>query len=147
MPNITPEYQSFFDGLTHDQRQSLFQRACQFFSDNKQQLFQHLAPLRTRYITLVIEDVFQAHNASAVLRSADCFGVQDVHVVENRNQYVPNSDVAMGSNKWVDIYKHHTIGETYDALRAKGYRIVATLPHERDTLIADRIDGSNTRSH
>ncbi len=41
----------------------------------------------------------------------------------------------MGSDKWVDYYKHPSILQTYDHLRAKGYRIIATLPHENDTLI------------
>ncbi|MBR1517007.1 MAG: RNA methyltransferase [Bacteroidales bacterium] len=137
MPEITPDYHHFFDGLSHDERQDLYRRASELFSDNKRDLFDRLVLNRTRHICVVLEDVYQAHNASAVLRSCDCFGVQDVHVVENRNQYCPNPDVAMGSNKWVDIYKYHTITDSYDALRQRGYRIVATLPHEKDTLIAD----------
>ncbi|MBQ0015689.1 MAG: RNA methyltransferase [Bacteroidales bacterium] len=134
---ITAEYQHFFDTLDHRERLALYERAAELFSDNKRQLFDRLAAQRTRHVTVVLEDVYQSHNASAVLRSCDCFGVQDVHVVENRNRYCPNPDVAMGSNKWVDIYKRSSILDTYDALRAKGYRIVATLPHENDTMIGD----------
>ena len=137
MPEINNEYLHFFDGYDLAAKRNLYDLASSFFSDNKRDLFNRLVLNRTRHIAVVLEDVYQAHNASAVLRSCDCFGVQDVHVVENRNQYCPNPDVAMGSNKWVDIYKRTSILETYDALRAKGYRIVATLPHEQDTMIGD----------
>lgn len=137
MPEISQEYSRFFDGLSLPDKQDLYERASQLFSDNKRDLFDRLVLNRTRHICVVLEDVYQAHNASAVLRSCDCFGVQDVHVVENRNQYCPNPDVAMGSNKWVDIYKYPTITQSYDALRQRGYRIIATLPHENDTMIGD----------
>ena len=137
MPEIDNEYLHFFDDYDYEGKKKLYERATSFFSDNKRELFDRLVLNRTRHIAVVLEDVYQAHNASAVLRSCDCFGVQDVHVVENRNQYCPNPDVAMGSNKWVDIYKRHSILETYEALRAKGYRIVATLPHEQDTMIGE----------
>ena len=128
---------NLFDGLTHEQRCQLYEQATAFYSDNKRELFDRLVKNRTRHISVVLEDVYQAHNASAVLRSCDCFGVQDVHVVENRNQYCPNGDVSMGSDKWVDYYKHKDIRALYAQLRARGYRIVATLPHENDTLLPD----------
>lgn len=137
MPEITPDIASIFDSLSHEQLVSLYSAATEFFSDNKRQLFDRLAALRTRHITVVLEDIYQAHNASAVLRSCDCFGVQDVHVVENRNHYVPNGDVSMGSDKWVDYFKYRSISEAYDYLHHKGYRVVATLPHENDTMITD----------
>ena len=137
MPEMNDSNRTFFDGLSREQLQLLYERATAFFSENKQQLFERLAPLRTRHITVVLEDVYQSHNASAVLRSCDCFGVQDVHVVECRNNYAPNGDVSMGSDKWVDYYKYHTTTEAYRHLREQGYRIVATLPHENDSMITD----------
>lgn len=139
MPEIKETDTLLFSQFTLEQKQQLYQAATQLFSDNKRQLFDRLVLNRTRHICVVLEDIFQAHNASAVLRSCDCFGVQDIHVVENRNTYAPNSDVSMGSDKWVDYYKHPSILQTYDHLRSKGYRIVATLPHENDTLIT-RLD-------
>ena len=137
MPNITPEYQNIFAGLDAGQKERLYEEMSAFFSDNKRELFDRLVQNRTRHIAVVLEDVYQSHNASAVLRSCDCFGVQDVHVVESHNAFNPAEDVAVGSGKWVDYYNHPSILETYDSLRARGYRIVATLPHERDTMIGD----------
>ena len=137
MPEINDNNRNLFGHLSFDQKQHLYETAAELFSDNKRQLFDRLVKNRTRHICVVMEDIFQSHNASAVLRSCDCFGVQDVHVVEDRNKYAPNSDVSMGSDKWVDYYKHPDILQTYDELHARGYKIIATLPHENDTMITD----------
>ncbi len=126
-----------FASLSAQQKQQLYEEACSLFSEKRQETFSRLADCRTRHLTVVLEDIYQSHNASAVLRSCDCFGVQDVHVVENRNEYSINKEIAMGSNKWVDYYLHHDILDTYDRLRRKGYRIVATTPHENDSLLPD----------
>ena len=88
---------------------------------------------------VVIEDVFQSQNASAVLRSCDCFGIQDVHIIENRNEYDINPLVALGSTKWLTMQKYNE--KTYNtvdcinSLKEKGYTIVATSPHEEDILL------------
>jgi tRNA (guanosine-2'-O-)-methyltransferase len=137
MPARQENHTDPFSKLTFEQKQRLYDAASELFSENKQELFNRLALNRTRHITVVLEDIFQSHNASAVLRSCDCFGVQDVHVVEKRNEYSISPEVAMGSNKWVDYYLHHDILHTYDLLHKKGYRIVATTPHENDSLLPD----------
>lgn len=137
MPEINSQNCNKFDKYTFEQKQQLYQAATELYSENKRDLFDRLVQNRTRHISVVLEDIFQSHNASAVLRSCDCFGVQDVHVVENKNSFCPNSEVSMGSNKWVDYYKHRDIKQTYDELRKKGYKIVATLPHENDTMLPD----------
>lgn len=137
MPEINSFNKDLFVGLSFDEKQALYARASELFSDNKRDLFDRLVLNRTRHITVVLEDIFQSHNASAVLRSCDCFGVQDVHVIEERNRYCPNPDVAMGSNKWVDYFKHPNILQAYDELHSRGYKIIATLPHENDTMIGD----------
>ncbi len=96
---------------------------------------------RTRYITVVLEDVFQPHNASAVVRSCDCFGIQDMHVIENFNDYNINNEIALGSYKWVNINKYkkeeNSTLSTINALKQKGYRIVATTPHTNDVSLPD----------
>jgi len=96
---------------------------------------------RTKYVTVVLENIFQPQNASAVMRSCDCFGVQDLHVIENSNEYELNPDVVMGSSKWVDLKRYNSKEEnTLDAinsLKKEGYRIVATTPHTNDILLPD----------
>ena len=88
---------------------------------------------RTRWITAVLEEVYQPHNASAVLRSCECFGVQEVHVVEERNEFRVSRDVALGAARWLDVVRWQAgegaaIGRCCDALAARGYRLVAATP-------------------
>ena len=137
MPERKINTPGLFDQYTYEQKQRLYEALSELYSDNKRSLFDRLVQYRTRHIAVVLEDIYQSHNASAVLRSCDCFGVQDVHVVENRNPFNPAGDVAVGSSKWVDYYKHRDIKEAYKHLHDKGYRIIATLPHENDTMIGD----------
>lgn len=110
----------------------LYDKLSAFISDNKRALFDRIAPQRTRHITVVLENIFQSQNASAVIRTCDLVGVQDIHVIEDRNKYQLNPDVTMGSSKWIDIHRYRNAeSSTMDcvrALRAKGYCIVATSP-------------------
>ena len=91
---------------------------------------------RTKYLTVALEDIYQSQNASAVLRTCDCFGIQDVHIIENKNEYNINPDVVQGASKWLDLnYYNKKENNTLDAikkLKADGYRIVATTPHTDD---------------
>lgn len=107
----------------------------------RKELFERVLELRTRYLTVVLEDIFQPQNASAVLRTVDCFGLQDVHVIENRNHFTVDREVAMGASKWLTVKKYkNTENNSLNAikhLRRQGYRIVATSPHEGDTKLED----------
>lgn len=111
-----------------------------FVSDRRKQRLNEVLAERMRHMTVVLEDVYQAHNASAVLRSCDCFGVQDVHFIENKNKFKISEDVSMGSTQWLSITKYNTEeNNTLNCLRelkSKGYRIVATTPHKDDCTIA-----------
>lgn len=114
-----------------------------YVSENKNDLFDKIIPERTKYITVVLENIFQPHNASAVLRSAECFGVQDLHVIENEYEYAPNKRVVMGAAKWVDVHKYsekeNNTVDCINHLKNQGYRIVATSPHSNDCNI-DELD-------
>jgi len=113
----------------------------QHISENRKELIEKLLTARTRRITVVLEDVYQSLNASAVLRSCDGFGVQDVHFVEQRNAGVEiKKNISMGTAKWLTIHKHtQQNGKTAlhnlsTQLKQQGYSLVATSPHATDTL-------------
>ncbi len=112
-----------------------------FVKEERLEVFQKTLNFRTRYLTVCLEDIYQPHNASAVLRTCDAFGIQDVHIVEKNNRYKVNPLVAGGSYKWVNIHKYNrSANPTMDAisaLRNKGYRIVATTPHNSDISLPD----------
>jgi len=113
--------------------QQLYDRLAPFISDNKRSLFDRIAPERTRHVTAVLEDIYQPHNASAVVRTCDLLGIQDLHIIENRNKYTVNPDVTLGSSKWVDMHRYRERAdntlECVHRLKRDGYRIIVTTPH------------------
>jgi len=118
---------------TENDIQKLIDYMSQFITPERYQRFQTVVENRTRYITVVLEDIFQPHNASAVLRSCECFGIQNVHIIENQNEYMINPDIVLGSSSWLNLYKYnslqHNTADCLQKLRQDGYRIVATSPH------------------
>lgn len=110
-------------------------------SESRLSIFNEVLDNRTRYITVVLEDIFQSHNASAVIRSCDCSGIQDVHMIENSFKFAENPDVALGSSQWITKCKYNSQEnntlEAIQSLRKRGYRIVATTPHTNDTLVSN----------
>jgi tRNA (guanosine-2'-O-)-methyltransferase len=120
----------------NDMEARLIQFLSEFVTTERLILFDKILSFRTNYITVVLEDIFQTQNASAVLRTADCFGVQNVHVIENRNVFRVNPDVVQGASNWVTVKRYNGESEnTINAIRklkADGYRIIATSPHEHD---------------
>ena len=108
-----------------------------FVSEHKLGLMEQVISNRTRYLTVVLEDLNQSHNSSAVVRTCECLGIQDVHVVEDKTRYGTNKKVLKGSHNWIDIIKHRVrnnsnedrdqqVVKVLDGLRAKGYRILVT---------------------
>ncbi len=113
----------------------------QFATEERLQTFHDVLDQRTRYLTVALENIYQPQNASAVIRTCDCFGLQDLHVIENDNKYNINPDVVLGSANWVDRFHYNAeennTQEAIDALRAKGYSIVATTPHTNDVSLPE----------
>ena len=108
-----------------------------FVSERRRGRMEEVLAERTRFIAVVLEDLFQPHNASAVLRSCDCFGVQDVHIVEGRNAYRVNADVDMGASGWLTMHRYGDMDAGLRALRQRGYRLVAATPHRDDCSLDD----------
>ena len=115
---------------------AMLQFLSQFVTDERRQRFDEVLDFRTRHLTVVLEDIFQPHNASAVLSSCDLRGIQDVHIVENNYQYDVNPDVVLGSTKWLNLYhyneKEFNTPTAFERLRDQGYKMVATCPHRND---------------
>lgn len=120
--------------LPAEKQKQLFEYLSGFITPHKLGLFNANIMNRTRYLTVVVENLYQPHNASAVLRSCDVFGIQDVHIIENRNPYSVNQEIALGASKWLSLHRYADEGSAINlamtSLRGKGYRIVATSPHE-----------------
>lgn len=96
---------------------------------------------RTRHFTVVLEDLFQTQNISAVMRSCECYGIQDVYVVEGKYEFQIHNAISMGSNKWLTLHNYkpreHNMRQCISDLHQKGYKVVATLPSERSCFLED----------
>jgi tRNA (guanosine-2'-O-)-methyltransferase len=119
------------DSATH--QQALINYFTQYLTGRRLETLERVLAQRTRHITLVLENIFQPHNISAVVRTSECMGMQDLHVVDNDNLYEVNKHVLKGSNKWIDIirYKEKKMNNTercFAHLKNEGYRILVTDP-------------------
>jgi len=108
-----------------------------FITENRKEKFLKVLAQRTNHFTIAIEDIFQLHNTSAVMRSCEVFGIQNLHVVEEKYGKSIDKEIAMGAQKWVDVNRYNSNLECVKALKEKGYQIIATTPHENDCLLDD----------
>lgn len=108
-----------------------------FLTPRRKALFEKVVEQRTNHLTVATEDVYQLHNTSAVMRSCDVFGIQNIHVIEERNLKKIDREIAMGAQKWVTLNRHKSSGECIERLREKGYQIVATTPSPMGGSLAD----------
>ena len=106
-------------------------------TENRKEKFQKVLENRTKHFTVAVEDIFQMHNTSAVMRSCEVFGIQELNVIEQRYGKTIDKEIAMGAQKWVDINKFETVTDCIKTLKEKGYQIIATTPHENDCLLDD----------
>jgi len=122
--------------------QKLFDHLSQFVSDHKKAFVERVLAARTRHVTVVLEDIFQSQNASAVLRTCECMGLQDIHIVENTAKYHLNVRVLKGADKWLTLHRYrapnvNNTEDCYRRLKAAGYRILLADPAEDGTPIND----------
>lgn len=106
-------------------------------TENRKEKFLKVLKNRTNHFTIVVEDIFQMHNTSAVMRSCEVFGIQELNVIERRYGKNIDKEIAMGAQKWVDINMFENISNCIETLKNKGYQIIATTPHENDCLLED----------
>jgi tRNA (guanosine-2'-O-)-methyltransferase len=123
-------------------KQQIFDEFAEYVSPERKQRFIDVAHERTRSIAIVLEDIYQAHNMSAVLRSAECFGIQDITIIEESHYFAVSKEIAKGASQWLTL-KHYSARDGQDTtrcisdLKKQGYKIVATTPHTNDMLIQE----------
>lgn len=120
-------------------RRKLLEELYKIITPSKIEKFDRIAAERTRYLTVAVENLYQEHNASAVMRSCDCFGIQDLHVIEKTNKFSVNREIAMGAGQWVDHHAYtdelYPTSKCINHLKEQGYVIAATTPHTNDVTI------------
>jgi len=121
-------------------KKELIEYLSDFVTEDRWQRINEVLDRRTRHITVVLEDIYQPHNASAVLRSCDGFGIQDVHIIENKNEFDPNEGITIGADQWISLHTYNepevnNTARCFQKLREQGYQIIATTPHTNDVTI------------
>ena len=108
-----------------------------YLTEKRLKRFNDVLSKRTKHFTVATEDVYQLHNTSAVMRSCDVFGIQELSIIEEQNVKRIDREIAMGAQKWVDLNRFNTAKECIQFMRNNGYQIVATTPHKNDCLLQD----------
>ncbi len=108
-----------------------------FVTQERRNKFVDILNNRTKHFTVVLEDVYQMHNTSAVIRSCDVFGVQQAHAIEVQHKNTLDKEIAMGAQKWVDLKFHASPESCIQHLRSDGYQIIATSPHNNSCYLED----------
>lgn len=132
---------SLISTLSAESKQLLREQLCAVINESRQKLLRDVLNQRTRHITLVLEDIYQPQNASAVIRTAECLGLQEMHVIENRNQYQLNPAVVQGASKWIEVNRYSSEADNTFAclehLKSRGYKILAMTLRPDSTDIRD----------
>jgi tRNA (guanosine-2'-O-)-methyltransferase len=114
----------------------LYELLAEHLTENKRQLFDMVLRERTRHVTLIMEDLYQAQNTSAIQRSAESFGIQDLHIIENKHTFSQHRRISKGSADWISMHRYNNPGSDnttacLDSLKEQGYQIVVTALHEK----------------
>ncbi|MCA9077058.1 MAG: RNA methyltransferase [Planctomycetaceae bacterium] len=131
----------FFGEAMGERERLLQEHLWSFLTDDRRQRLLGVLAQRTRHLTVVLENVYQPHNTSAVLRSCDAFGVQDVHITEAENHFRVTREIALGTDKWLTIHRYTQASDPsktcIEKLRRDGYRILVTSPSDSAMPLAD----------
>lgn len=114
----------------YDQRTAYM---AEFMMPERLETLRRVLDERTRWMTVCMENTFHPHNASALLRTCEAFGIQDIHTIEELCKFDPSTNIVRGTDKWLTLRRHNSAGEAIANLKKAGYRIVATTPHREDT--------------
>lgn len=111
----------------------------EFVTEHKQFLIDKVLSERTKHFTVVLEDLFDPHNISAVIRTCDCFGIQDLYITQHLHEYNVNPKIVKGASKWVSLHKFEENSSStkacFSKLKSEGYRLVGTTPDPNNTSI------------
>ena len=117
------------NNISVEQCRERIEYLAQFMLPERLATLQNAVANRTKYMTLLAEDMFHPQNASALVRHCEAFGVQNLHTIQTLCKFNPNVDIVRGTDKWIDIHHHSSTTEALAHLKSEGYRIIATTPH------------------
>jgi len=123
--------------MDYNTKDKLIKYLSEFATEERVNLFNNIVNNRTNYISIALENLYQSHNASAVLRSCECLGVHNINIIEETNEFKVSSDIALGAGNWLNIKKYSNSEEALNDLKSKDYRIIATSSNINGTSLPD----------
>lgn len=127
--------------LSIEQKKRLISYLSEYLTENRKEKLEKTLSFRTRHFVVALEDITQEHNAGALMRTCDCFGIQDFYVIEEINKLKVTKSISKGAVKWIDrytYYKHsNNIKSCVQDLKQKDYQIVATTPNQASVMLPD----------
>ncbi len=106
-----------------------------FVTSARQEKIKEILALRTRHVTVALEDVAHSQNIAAIMRTCEAMGLQDLYAIEVENTIDIKTKVARGAVQWMDLFRYKSRQHQnptlacMEDLRKKGYLVVATSPH------------------
>jgi tRNA (guanosine-2'-O-)-methyltransferase len=113
------------------EKQAFYAKISMELSDHKRQLFERKIQHRTRHFSLALEDMMKTQNASALMRTADAFGVQRVDIYDKNERFNVSSGISKGVEKWLDTsffntYNEGGVAEWAELLKSSGRKLYVT---------------------
>jgi tRNA (guanosine-2'-O-)-methyltransferase len=85
-------------------------------------------------VVTLVEDTYDPHNAAATIRTTEAIGLGELHVIEPTERFSAAHGVTRGAHKWIELHRWSSAQAAIGALRARGFRVFATLPGAPHTI-------------
>lgn len=93
-------------------------------SEERKRRIDEVAANRTGMLAIAMEDVHDPHNTAAVIRTADAFGILQMHIIEGNVKFRSSRKVTQGAHKWVDIGIWSSAELFIEAMKVRGMKVL-----------------------
>lgn len=90
------------------------------------ELFRQVLARRTDRLVVVLDQCDDPHNAAAVLRTCDAFGITQLYVVNDDSRFRISRRVSRGAHHYVEMHRHSTFDQVACTLRDQGFAIAVS---------------------
>ncbi|KAL9642482.1 hypothetical protein ABK040_011049 [Willaertia magna] len=128
---------------TPEQKIQLVNYFSKFLTPSRFELMHHVLNNRSKYMIPVVEDIYKEQNLGAIMRTAECFGCNNLFEINNNK---PGAKIqkghAKGADEWLEVTRFTSTEECCLQLKEKGYRIIITSPYTIPQLVEGLKRGS-----
>lgn len=115
--------------LLHEYRpEDVVELLAPYLTPERRARIERVLAARLKSLTVVIENLHDPHNGAAAIRSAEAFGLCELHVVEEAEPFRFSPKVTQGCDKWIEIRRHADFAACARALHDRGFVLYAAIP-------------------